>query len=151
MADPKSPTTSGGTALNPKAAAFTMPAPNEVVSPNGTTQPTETAGTNGNEEAKGSKKSKQPRPDAAPRPTTEQNVADAGAGGKLTGAALKKHKAAEKAARRAEKVAAKGEPAALENQAKTQAQAGISGSEPETQRRPSTTKRENALCFLMPM
>ncbi|KAK6375355.1 hypothetical protein LTR64_003478 [Lithohypha guttulata] len=53
------------------------------------------------------KSSKKERPQVQAS-TSEQNIAEAGAGVKLTGAALKKQKAAEKAARRAEKVALKG-------------------------------------------
>ncbi|KIW64673.1 hypothetical protein PV04_09591 [Phialophora macrospora] len=146
MADSNSNSAGGGTPLNPKAAAFAMPAPIQTVLSNGTAQAADTVASNENEETKGSKKPR-PRPDAASRTTTEQNIAEAGAGVKLTGAALKKQKAAEKAARRAEKVAAKGEQAAEENQAQAQAQAqaqsGSSGSKAETQRRLSTSKRES--------
>jgi translation initiation factor eIF-2B subunit delta len=74
------------------------------------------------------------RPDAALRTSTEQNIAEAGAGVKLTGAELKRQKAAEKAARRAEKVAEKGAQAQAQTQAATK---------PEVQRRPSTTKRDS--------
>ncbi|KAJ9604319.1 hypothetical protein H2200_011153 [Cladophialophora chaetospira] len=143
MADSKSNSINAATALNPKAAAFSMPAPSAPVLPNGTASTTGNAVANGNEDANSSKKSKQLRPDPAPRTTTAQDVAEAGAGVKLTGAALKKQKAAEKAARRAEKVAAKGEPAAEEKEAQTQAQVGASGSKPQVQRRPSATKRES--------
>jgi translation initiation factor eIF-2B subunit delta len=143
MAESKSNAAAGGSPLNPKAAAFTMPASNETVLPNGTSQHPNFAEGNGSEEGKGSKKPKA-RPEADPRTTTEQNIEEAGAGVKLTGAALKKQKAAEKAARRAEKVAAKGEPAALEKQALVQVQSGsASGSKSDGQRRPSTTKRES--------
>ncbi len=130
MADPKS--AGPGGALNPKAAAFSMPAPN------GTAQP---PATNGHEEKSNQKKSKEPRSESA-TPIAE-DVVDAAAGAKLNGAALKKQKAAEKAARRADKVAAKGEPAAEENQMQVEAQAGAPGSKAQSLRRPSTTKRES--------
>lgn len=135
MADSKPNSAGGGTALNPTAASFIMPAPGEGSVANGITQ---SSTVNGNEQSKDPKKSK-PRPEAAPRSTTEQNIAEAGAGVKLTGAQLKKQKAAEKAARRAEKVAEKGAQA----QEQVQVQAGLAGSRPETPRRPSTTKRES--------
>ncbi|EXJ55936.1 translation initiation factor eIF-2B subunit delta [Cladophialophora yegresii CBS 114405] len=146
MADSNSNSASGGTSLNPKAAAFAMPTPDETALSNGDSLATENAVSNGHEEAKGSKKTK-PRPDVGPRTTTEQNVAEAGAGVKLSGAALKRQRAAERAARRAEKVAAKGEQAVEENQAQAQAQAqthsGTSGAKGEAQRRPSTSKRDS--------
>ena len=142
MADSK-PTSGTSASLNPKAAAFTMPAPSAAPLTNGVAQPKDTAAANGNEEKGNPKKSKQPRPEPAPRSPTAQAVAEAGAGVKLSGAALKAQKAAEKAARRAEKVAAKGEPAAEEKWAQSEAQAGASGSKPQIQRRPSATKRES--------
>lgn len=117
-------------------------APAETTPSNGTSSSAESALVNGTSEAKASKKSN-PRPEAAPRTTTEQNIAEAGAGVKLTGAQLKKQKAAEKAARRADKVAAKGEPAAAQAEAQSHAQAGTTSGKSETQRRPSTTKRES--------
>ncbi|KIX08498.1 uncharacterized protein Z518_03154 [Rhinocladiella mackenziei CBS 650.93] len=116
-----------------------MPPPGESTRANGDAQTSQIPTVNGNEQTKDARKSK-PRPDSAPRTTTKQNVAEAGAGVKLTGAQLKKQKAAEKAARRAEKVAERGA------QAPTQAQDGVLGgsaTKPETQRRPSTTKRES--------
>ncbi|OAL33488.1 hypothetical protein AYO20_07174 [Fonsecaea nubica] len=138
MVDSKSAALSAATSLNPEAASFTMPANNGETTLNGTTQSLQPAAMNGNDQTKDSKKSKA-RPESAPRTTTEQNVAEAGAGAKLTGAQLKKQKAAEKAARRAEKVAEKGAQAV----AQAQGQTAASGAKSETQRRPSTTKRES--------
>jgi translation initiation factor eIF-2B subunit delta len=107
---------------------------------NGATQPEQSKKSNGNAGStaaapQDSKKNtnNKARPDAPPRSTTAQDIAEAGAGVKLTGAQLKAQKAAEKAARRAEKVAEKG----------AQAQAAGPASKPEMQRRPSTTKRES--------
>ena len=142
MADLKVSPTTGNASLNPEAASFKMPAPSAAPLVNGTARPTDSTATNGNDEAKESTKPKS-RPDPAPRATTAESIAEAGAGVKLTGAALKKQKAAEKAARRAATVASKGEQAIAQQQAQTQAQAGASGSKPEIQRRPSTTKRES--------
>ncbi|OQU97490.1 hypothetical protein CLAIMM_03415 [Cladophialophora immunda] len=136
MADPKP--AAANTILNPEAASFTMPSTGGETLPNGTAQSAQPTAVNGIEQTKDSKKSK-PRPETTPRTTTEQNVAEAGAGAKLTGAQLKKQKAAEKAARRAEKVAEKGAQAV----AQAQGQGVPSGTKPETQRRPSTTKRES--------
>ncbi|EXJ84256.1 translation initiation factor eIF-2B subunit delta [Capronia epimyces CBS 606.96] len=113
-----------------------MPPSDGVPVTNGTTQPS------GDVPSKESKKSK-PRPDGSARTATEQDIAEAGAGVKLTGALLKKQKAAEKAARRAEKVAEKGAHAQQQAQTQTQTQAGPSGTKLETPRRPSTTKRES--------
>ncbi|OAP62786.1 hypothetical protein AYL99_02013 [Fonsecaea erecta] len=138
MAESKPAAASASTLLNPEAASFTMPPAGGEPRLNGTTQSTQPTTMNGNEQIKDSKKPK-PRPETAPRTTTEQNVAEAGAGVKLTGAQLKKQKAAEKAARRAEKVAEKGAQAVAE----AQAQPATSGTRAETQRRPSTTKRES--------
>lgn len=142
MADSKSNTAGGGTPLNPKAASFTMPAAAENNPSNGTAPSIESTIVNGTSEARASRNS-DPRPEAAPRTTAEQNVAEAGAGVKLTGAELKRQKAAQKAARRADKVAAKGEPAAAQAEAQSQAQAGATSAKSESQRRPSTTKRES--------
>lgn len=138
MADSKSNAAGGSAALNPAAATFTMPPPGEGSLANGTTSSAQSTSVNGTEQTKDSKKSKA-RPDAAARTDTEQNIAEAGAGVKLTVAELKKQRAAEKAARRAEKVAEKGAQA----QAQAQPQAGGSGTKTEAQRRPSTTKRES--------
>lgn len=135
MDDSNSSNSSGGnTPLNPTAASFAMPSQDEKVLTNGTNDST----VNGNDQTENSsKKQKSFRPEQAPRTTTEQNIAEAGAGVKLTGAQLKKQKAAEKAARRAEKVAQKGADA----QAETVAAAAAS--KPDLQRRPSATKRES--------
>ncbi|KIY04063.1 uncharacterized protein Z520_00755 [Fonsecaea multimorphosa CBS 102226] len=138
MAESKPAAATASTLLNPEAASFTMPSSGGETLLNGTTQSPQPTTANGNEQIKDSKKSKS-RPETAPRTTTEQNVAEAGAGVKLTGVQLKRQKAAEKAARRAEKVAEKGAQAV----AQAQSQAAASGAKPETQRRPSTTKRES--------
>ncbi|EXJ63415.1 translation initiation factor eIF-2B subunit delta [Cladophialophora psammophila CBS 110553] len=142
MAESKPIAASGNILLNPEAASFTMPSPGGETLVNGTTQNPQPTTANGNGQTKDAKKSK-PRPETAPRTTTEQNVAEAGAGAKLTGAQLKKQKAAEKAARRAEKVAEKGAQAVAQAQAQAQGQAGSLGGRSEAQRRPSTTKRES--------
>jgi len=133
MTDSKHSNPSGTNApLNPTAASFNMPSSGEGTVVNGTS----TAATDGIDQSKESKKSGKSRPDAALRTTTEQNIAEAGAGVKLTGAELKRQKAAEKAARRAEKVAQKG--------AEAQVEATVgSTSKPELQRRPSATKRDS--------
>ncbi|KAK4946801.1 hypothetical protein LTR10_014303 [Elasticomyces elasticus] len=131
MDDSNSSNPSGAnTPLNPAAASFTMPVPDEPVLTNGTDQTT----VNGDDQTKkNSKKAKPARPEPAPRMTTEQNIAEAGAGVKLTGAQLKAQKVAEKAARRAEKVAQKG----------AEAVAVTVAPKPDLQRRPSATKRES--------
>lgn len=61
----------------------------------------------------GKKPAKQQRPQAK-QSNTEQNIAEAGAGVKLTGKQLKDQKKAEKAARRAEQALARGEAAQVE-------------------------------------
>lgn len=143
MADTSSSTPSAGSAaLNPAAATFTMPPSGDANLTNGTDQPASKPAVNGDKQSQESKKSK-PRPDSSARTSTDQNIAEAGAGVKLTGAELKRQKAAEKAARRAEKVAEKGAQAqAQQTQAQTKAGSG-SGTKPDTPRRPSTTKRES--------
>jgi hypothetical protein len=98
--------------LNPAAPVFTMaPSKDKPSLPNG-----ERA--NG-DQPKGSK-SERPSQNAA-RTSMAENMAEVGAGVKLTGAELKKQKAAEKAARRAEKVAQKGGDPQAENQQQQQA------------------------------
>src|SRR5271163_3596318 len=91
--------------LDPTAASFTMPEqtapPVYGISDAPSTQPLP------NSLAKPQKQPKRPDKSGAKSATTE-DVAEVGAGVKLTGADLKKQKAAEKAARRAEKVAEKG-------------------------------------------
>ncbi|KAI1611068.1 translation initiation factor eIF-2B delta subunit [Exophiala viscosa] len=132
MDDSNSSNTSGANSpLNPAATSFTMPSPSGTVLTNGTDQTT----VNGGDQTRNnnSKKAKPVRPEQAPRMTTEQNIAEAGAGVKLTGAQLKAQKVAEKAARRAEKVAEKG----------AQAVAVTAAPKPDLQRRPSATKRES--------
>lgn len=130
---------SGTALLNPTAATFTMPSAAAPSLVNGAPQPEQSQKPNGSvaaptpQDSKKSNASNPARPDAAARSTTAQDIAEAGAGVKLTGAQLKKQKAAEKAARRAEKVAEKGAPAA----------SSAATLKPETARRPSTTKRES--------
>ncbi|KAL6244035.1 hypothetical protein RBB50_008904 [Rhinocladiella similis] len=133
--NPSSPAGVANAPLNPTAASFTMPSQNEGSLANGTASPSpSSSGAAG--QSKDSRKSKT-RPDATPRTTTEQDIAEAGAGVKLTGAEIKKQKAAERAARRAEKVAQKGSEAQAQN-------ASSSTLKPDSQqRRPSTTKRES--------
>lgn len=86
--------------------------------------------------SKKASKKERPQPQST---NTEQNMAEAAGGVKLTGAQIKKQKAAEKAARRAEKIAIKGEAAQIE-----QAQPSRQDSQ---QRRPSqsgaSNKKEN--------
>ncbi|KAK6381381.1 hypothetical protein LTS17_004438 [Exophiala oligosperma] len=139
MSDPNSSNPTGVVIapLNPTAASFSMPSQNESTLANGTATPSPSS-SGAADRPKDSKKSKPPRPDPTPRTTTEQNMAEAGAGVKLTGAELKRQKAAEKAARRAEKVAQKGSEAQAQN-------ASSSSLKPpdSQQRRPSTTKRES--------
>ncbi|KIW12011.1 hypothetical protein PV08_09285 [Exophiala spinifera] len=133
---PASPTSAAIAPLNPTAASFSMPSQNEGTLANGIVSPSPSS--NGAiDRSKDSKRSKASRPDAAARTTTEQNIAEAGAGVKLTGAELKKQKAAEKAARRAEKVAQKGSEAQAQNTSNSSVKAE------SHQRRPSTTKRES--------
>lgn len=139
MVDPKPSSAGSGTApLNPTAAAFKMPSSADSSLANGSAQPEQSKKANvpaaGGVALQGSKKNNSDsKPDAAPRSSTAQDIAEAGAGVKLTGAQLKKQKAAEKAARRADKVAEKG----------AQALAPPSASKTEAHRRPSTTKRES--------
>ncbi|KAK5227643.1 hypothetical protein LTR47_008685 [Exophiala xenobiotica] len=127
--------TNANAPLNPAAASFNMPSSGEGAIVNGTSAAA-TDGTTEQQSKESKNSSKSSRPDAAPRTTTEQNIAEAGAGVKLTGAELKRQKAAEKAARRADKVAQKG--------AEAQVEAAVaSTSKPGLQRRPSATKRES--------
>ncbi|RVX74088.1 hypothetical protein B0A52_01920 [Exophiala mesophila] len=127
---PQSTSNASSNSLNPSAPTFT---PSDSTTGNGHPQEIDFANPaiNGAVTNVGDKKVKPARPDPAARSTTADDIAEAGAGVKLTGAQLKKQKAAEKAARRAEKVAAKGAVAQAEAQVK-----------PESQRRSSTTKRE---------
>lgn len=119
----------GTAALNPAAATFTMPSAGDPsLAVNGAATPHDSKQNNS------SNNNNHPaRPDGGPRSTTAQDIAEAGAGVKLTGAQLKKQKAAEKAARRADKVAEKGEVALP----------SAPPLKPESGRRPSTTKRES--------
>ncbi|KEF53458.1 uncharacterized protein A1O9_10433 [Exophiala aquamarina CBS 119918] len=126
----------GAAPLNPTAAAFKMPSAADSSLINGATQSEQSKRANGTAAAvpQGSKKNNpDSRPEAAPRSSIAQDIAEAGAGVKLTGAQLKKQKAAEKAARRADKVAEKG----------AEALAPPTASKSEAHRRPSTTKRES--------
>jgi translation initiation factor eIF-2B subunit delta len=76
------------------------------------------------------------------RSTTAEDIAEAGAGAKLTAAQLKKQKAAEKAARRADKVAQKGADLQTQQQiAKATTQADQK--KPDAQRRPSQSGKED--------
>jgi translation initiation factor eIF-2B subunit delta len=76
------------------------------------------------------------------RSATAEDIADAGAGVKLTAAQLKKQKAAEKAARRADKVAQKG--ADLQTQQQTaKATTESDQKKPDIQRRPSQSGKED--------
>ncbi|EXJ78506.1 translation initiation factor eIF-2B subunit delta [Capronia coronata CBS 617.96] len=137
MADSNSSDPSaGGASLNPTAASFTMPSASDSNLTNGHAQPAP----NGEGQSKVTVNS-QPRTAESAGKATDPNVAEAGAGAKLTGAQLKKQKAAEKAARRAEKVAEKGAQAQVP--AQTQGGPGPSGTKVEIPRRPSTTKRES--------
>ena len=107
--------------LNPAAPIFTMPGSKDKPSlPNG-------------EHAKGSKPERPSAKDA--KANTAENIAEAGAGVKLTGAELKAQKTAEKAARRAEKVAQKG----ADLQAKPQPQS----SQGKPDRRPSQSGKKD--------
>ena len=134
MVDPK-PSGSGAAPLNPTAAAFKMPSTADSSLTNGSAQSEHSKKSNSAATApKSSNKSNaDSRADAGPRSSTAQDIAEAGAGVKLTGAQLKKQKAAEKAARRADKVAEKGALALAPPPASTGG----------AQRRPSTTKRES--------
>ncbi|KAL2438453.1 putative translation initiation factor eIF-2B subunit delta [Exophiala dermatitidis] len=144
---PSDPSGKGSASLNPTAASFTMPSASEETPTPGTAQGSQATNTNGDvqkpqESTNKPNKTTKPRPDSSARSTTEQSIAEAGAGVKLTGAQLKRQKAAEKAARRAEKVAEKGAQA----QAQGQGPASGSGSGTSTStsaRRPSTTKRDS--------
>lgn len=86
----------------------------------------------GQNESSSKKASKKDRPKSQTS-NTEQDIAEAGAGVKLTGAQLKKQKAEEKAARRAQKVADKGAQALEQEQQAESSRAGA-------QRAPSTKK-----------
>jgi len=89
------------------------------------------------EDAASNKGAKKERPQPK-QSTTAENIAEAGAGVKLTGAQLKKQKAAEKAARRAEKIAVKGEQALPE-----QVQSPTTTRPDLKQRRPSQGSASN--------
>lgn len=115
------------TSLNPAAASFT---PSTEPLTNGTTSSAQAPPNQNGQHKEGKAK----RPEPVDRSTTAENIAEAGAGVKLTGAQLKKQKAAEKAARRADKVAQKGEAAVVAQQAL----GGV------LQRRPSAAKKEEA-------
>ncbi|KAJ4539540.1 hypothetical protein HRR86_006910 [Exophiala dermatitidis] len=146
---PSDPSGKGNASLNPTAASFTMPSASEgttVPGPTQDSQNSQATSTNGDaqqqqESTKKSNKPNKPRPDSSARSTTEQSIAEAGAGVKLTGAQLKKQKAAEKAARRAEKVAEKG--AQAQAQVQGPALGSGSGTSTSSARRPSTTKRDS--------
>lgn len=121
--------TSPNSSLNPTAATFTMPL--------GTGSNRTAASPQSNENPPQSPKLKKPDMLNA-RSTTAENIAEAGAGVKLTGAQLKRQKAAEKAARRADKVAERGE------QAQQQQAPGTSGpTKPEATRQGVSGKKDS--------
>lgn len=122
MAEATDPDTNS--TLDPTAPAFTMPSQASNTA-NGAPPPAPIHG-----QPKTPKASK--KPEAQP-PNSEENTDEAGAGAKLTGAQLKAQKKAEKAAKRAAEVAQRGAP---------QIQPPVS--KPDLQRRPSTTKKEEA-------
>lgn len=105
--------------LNPTAATFTMPSETH----NGVPPPARTNG-----QPKPPKASK--KADANPSSAGE-NIDEAGAGAKLTGAQLKAQKKAEKVAKRAAEVAQRGAP-----------QVHIPAAKPELQRRLSTNRKD---------
>ncbi|KAK5939075.1 hypothetical protein PMZ80_008378 [Knufia obscura] len=109
---------------NPTSSLAATPDPATIA------EQTPTTNSNTEQDATSKKGAKKERPQPK-HATTAENIAEAGAGVKLTGAQLKKQKAAEKAARRAEKVAEKGEQAVIE-----QTQPAAS-SRPDVKRRPS--------------
>lgn len=119
--------------LNPAAPSFSMPNSNNESPQAATDQPQSNGPSDG-------KQSKPERPtQQTTRSTTAQDIAEAGAGAKLTGAQLKQQKAAEKAARRAEKVAQKG--ADAHAQQTTTLQPAASGKQ---QRRPSVGGKKDS-------
>lgn len=84
------------------------PAPDSAPAAQTTQPPTEQS--NDSTTKQGKKAAKQQKPQSQPKQNnTDQDVAEAGAGVKLTGKQLKEQKKAEKAARRAEQAVAKGE------------------------------------------
>ncbi|KAK5047075.1 hypothetical protein LTR84_007017 [Exophiala bonariae] len=116
-----------------------MPAVADPGLANGALQPEQSKSENGSVAAAATKESKKGKPnnqskaDTEHRSSTPPDVAEAGAGAKLTGAQLKQLKKQQAAARRAEKVAEKGAPAAT----------AAATLKPEMARRPSTTKRDS--------
>jgi translation initiation factor eIF-2B subunit delta len=124
MADKTAPAVSSP--LNPAAPVFTMSSKETASLPNG-------------DQAKDSKPE---RPKAA-KTTTAENIAEARAGVKLSGADLKKQKAAEKAARRADKVAQKGTDVQAEEQAQPKPQPHSSQGRLDANRRPSQSGKKD--------
>lgn len=123
------PSTNGAPASspNPISSLATTPDPAAIAEQT----PSANADANNDQDDAAKKVSNKERPQPK-QTTTAENIAEAGAGVKLTGAQLKKQKQAEKAARRAEKVTVKGQ------QAQTDQVQSASGSKPDAkQQRPS--------------
>lgn len=127
MVDPV-PSTNGVSPTNTETPSMNTTATQQATNTTTPNQPDSTT--------KPSKKpAKEQRPQAPKQTNTDQNVAEAGAGAKLTGKQLKEQKKAEKAARRAEQVLAKGD-VAVQQQAESAPQAGTS--RPEASQRRSS-------------
>ncbi|ETN42171.1 uncharacterized protein HMPREF1541_04112 [Cyphellophora europaea CBS 101466] len=119
--------------LDPTAPSFSMPASKDESPADTSEQPL----SNGTADSKTTKPERPTQQNA--RSTTAQDIAEAGAGVKLTLAQIKKQKAAEKAARRAEKVTQKGVDA--QAQQASQSQPAAAGKQ---QRRPSVGAKKDS-------
>lgn len=119
MSSESAPSTNGASSTSDPTILVTTPQSNPPTKAEQTVQPSQDATSKKNQK----EKQKQKRPELATS-TTAENIAEGGAGAKLTGAQLKKQKQLEKQQRRAEKITLKGEQAQLEQASKGPPQQG---------------------------